>query len=67
VINQDVAHQLCGESEELSAILPVQITLIDEAEIGFVDDSRSLQGVIRALSAHVVMSQTVQLLIDQWR
>ena len=65
VINQYVAHQLGSESEELSAVLPVQIILVHEAEIGFIDDSRSLQRVIRALPAHVVMCQPMQLLMDQ--
>ena len=43
VVNQDAAHQLGGNAKELRAVLPAHPSLIDEAEIGFVDQHRGLQ------------------------
>jgi hypothetical protein len=52
-IHQDVTHQLSGDGEEVSAVLPAHLGSINEPQVGFMDQRRGLQCVIRSLSSHV--------------
>ena len=51
----------------MRAILPVQISLVNQAHVGFVDQRRGLQRVVRPLQSHVPVSQPVQFLMDERR
>ena len=50
VVDEDPAHQLRRDSEEMRPVLPIGMTLLDEAYVCFVDQSGSLQGVVAALA-----------------
>src|SRR5688572_30712472 len=65
VVDQNVAHDLRGESEEVRPVLPARVRLISQAKVSLVDQSRSLQCVARIFALHVALSHTVQLCIDQ--
>jgi len=43
VIDQNPAHELRGKTDELCAALPVQVLLIEQAQVGFVNQRRPLQ------------------------
>jgi len=58
VVNQNSPHELGGNGKEMGAILPAHALVIDEPQVGFVNQSRGLQGVAGALPAHVTPSQT---------
>ncbi len=45
MIDQNAAHQLCGDSEEVGAVLPTHIFLINQTEECLVDEGRCLQGM----------------------
>lgn len=61
VINQNVAHHLSRDAEEVGAVLPRDVRPLDEPEIRFVDDGRRLQRVVGALLAQIIFRQLAQL------
>ena len=65
MIDQDTAHQLGGDGEKVCAILPMNALAIDKPQVRFIDHRRRLQRVAGMLSAHVVVSQASQLVINQ--
>ena len=65
VINQNAPHHLRGDAEEVSAVLPRRGALIDEPQIGFVDETGSLQGVIRAFSLQVLAGELAQFFVNE--
>lgn len=42
VIDENSSHYLCRDGEEMRTIRPVNISLIDEADVGFVNEGSSL-------------------------
>jgi hypothetical protein len=65
VIHEDAAHDARGDGEELGAIRPRDPPLVDEPEIGFVDEPRGTQGVSGRLPAELPARDATQLLIDE--
>ena len=60
IVDENLAHDVSGESDELGAAAPVDI-LAGKAEVGFIDERGGLQRVVGSLAAHVGLSETVQL------
>src|SRR5690348_8777335 len=52
VIDQNVTHYLRGYPEEMRPVLPLRLTVGDEADIGFIDERRYLQRMARPLPPH---------------
>jgi hypothetical protein len=46
VIDQDAPHHLRGDAEEVGSVLPGNAVLSNEAQVGFMDESRRLQRVV---------------------
>jgi hypothetical protein len=65
VVAQHPAHDAGRDAEEVRAVLPADILLFDEAEVGFVDEGGGLDGVAGALAPHVVAREPPQLVVDQ--
>ena len=65
VIAQYAAHDLSGDAEEVSTVLPANAILINETHVGLVDQRRRFQNMARALFAHKGMREPMQLLFDQ--
>src|SRR5918993_2740058 len=53
VIDEDAAHHLRRDAEEVRPVLPLHLRLIDEPQVGFVDERGRLQGVALSLAAQV--------------
>ena len=49
----------------MRAVLPVRVRLVNETQVGFVHQCRSLHRVARTFTAHVMMSQPAQFFMDQ--
>jgi hypothetical protein len=58
-IYQNAPHQLSSKREEMAAVLPMHVFLIDQPEICLMDQSSGLQGIPRILTSHVVMGQAM--------
>ena len=65
VIDQDASHDLGGDCEEVRAIRPVHILLIDQSDVSFVYQGSRLKGVVFSLAAHVTAGEAVELVVDQ--
>jgi hypothetical protein len=65
VIDEDAAHQLGRDSEEVRAAGEARLPLIDELEVRLVDECRRLQGVAGALAPQVARGQAPQLRVDE--
>ena len=46
VVDQNLAHELRGHSEEMSTILPLRQSLFGHAHVGFMNQGRALQSVV---------------------
>jgi hypothetical protein len=66
IVDENLAHDVSGESDELSAAAPVDV-FTGEAEICFVDQRGGLQGVVGALAAHIGLSEAVKLSVHEWK
>ena len=65
VIDQDAAHDLGGDREEVRTIGPVYILLIDHSDVSFVYQGSGLKCVVFSLLAHVTAGEAVELVVDQ--
>jgi hypothetical protein len=63
VIDKNVAHNLSSDPEKVSAILPLGLLPLNEAEVGFVYQGRTLKGVVRAFAAQMAACQATQLVV----
>jgi len=64
VIDEDVTHDVGGQAEDAGAILPHGIGFADEPQVGLIDESSGLEGVVAALEAHLHHCQLMQLLVE---
>jgi hypothetical protein len=63
VVDQDAANDARGQGEKVKPVLPVAVALIDQADIGLVNDRRRLQGVIAPLPAHVMGGEPAHVVV----
>jgi len=67
VIDQDPAHDLRRDTKEMRAILPIDLALVDEPDVGLMNQSRRLQGVVGALSPKLARGHAAELRVDEWQ
>src|SRR5687767_4966100 len=65
VVNQDAAHRLRGDGEEVCAVLPADARLTAELEVSLIDECGGLERVPLALAANVVVREPMQLALDE--
>src|SRR5688572_1358069 len=63
VINQNPAHHLSRDPEEVSAVLPVHLGLINQPQISLVHKRGGLQRVTGGFHSQVPVSHSAQFLI----
>jgi hypothetical protein len=63
VIDEDAAHRLRRNGQEMSTVLPVHALVINETHVGFVDQCCRLQAVAGAFTSHVVTRQSSELVV----
>jgi hypothetical protein len=57
-------HDRC-QADELRAILPVDALLVDQPQVGFVDERGRLEGMVRALPSQVAGGDPAKLVVDE--
>ncbi len=67
IIDQDAADDLGRHTEEVGSILPADVALIHQSQKGLVNQSRTLEGVIRPFPSKIAAGQSPQFRIDQRR
>src|SRR5678815_4423809 len=64
VIHKNAAHYPCRDREEVGAILPVDPSDIDQANVSLVKERRGLQCVIGTLVGHITVGESVQVRVQ---
>ena len=59
-VDQNAAHQLSRDSEEMSAVPPAHVVGINQLEVSLIDQRGGLEGVAGPFSSHVALRQSVQ-------
>ena len=68
VVDEDAAHGLRRHRQEMGAILPLHALVIDQPQIGFVDQGGGSAGCgLTRSRRHVVVGQAVELLVHDRR
>src|SRR6266496_3834580 len=65
MVNHDAPHQLRGCRDKVAPALPDRLRIIDQPQIGFVENGGGLQGMAGALPAHVMVGEPVQFRLHQ--
>jgi len=65
VIDQDAAHDLRRDAEEVRSILPIGLALIDETDEHLMDKGRRLQRVVGSLLPQLARGHASQLRVDK--
>jgi hypothetical protein len=65
MVDQDAAHQLGRNTEELCAVLPLCVRLINKSEVNLVYESGGLKSVIPALASHVTGGLVTEFVINE--
>ena len=65
MVNHDAPHQLRGRRDKVGSALPDRLRIIDQPQVGFVQNRGSLQSVAGALPAHVMVSESGQFKLHQ--
>jgi hypothetical protein len=63
VIDEDAAHQLRGHAEEMRAVLPPDVALVDQLDERLVDERRRLKRMLRALAPEIPGGHPPQLAV----
>jgi hypothetical protein len=64
VVNEDAAHHLRGDAEEVRAVLPLHLRLVYQTHVSLVDERGRLERVPDALLAQVARGEAPQLAVD---
>ena len=64
VVDKDAAHHVRGNRKEMRAVLPPDLSLVDQLEIRLVDKGRGGERVVGALAAQVTARQPAQFVVD---
>ena len=66
LVNQDAPHRLGRRRKKMPAVVPLRAAVVaDQAQIGFVDERRRLQGLAGLLLGQFLRCELPQLLLDQ--
>ena len=65
MVDQDVPHYLSDHRDELRPILPVDVLQFVELQISLVNESGSLQRMIRPFPSQVVLREPVKIFVNQ--
>src|SRR6478736_7508770 len=66
MVNHDAPHQLRGHCDKVAPALPDRLRIIDQPQVGFVENGGGLLGMPGALTAHVMVSESMQFGLHQW-
>ena len=65
VVNKNTPHRFGRRGKEMSLVVPIGLVVAAQAEPGFVDQRRGLEGLAGSFSRHLLRSQSAQLVIYQ--
>jgi hypothetical protein len=66
MIDQHSSDRRRGESEEVGLVVESDVILMDEAEVGLVDQGRRLEGVVRPFLAKERRCHSMEVLVQDF-
>lgn len=66
VVDEDAAHGLGGDGEEVGTAGEACLGLVDELEVGLVDEGGGLEGVAGAFASEEGAREGAELVVDEW-
>ena len=66
MVDQNVPHQLGGDTEKVSPVLPLGSVLPDQTKVRLVNQRGALQGVVAALALKITARHAAQLAVNKW-
>jgi hypothetical protein len=63
MIDEDLAHEIGSQCDEVAPVLHLRRTLVDQPHVGLVNERSGLQGMARALPPQMALRDSVQLLV----
>ena len=64
MIDEDLAHYAGGDAVEMRPALPVDLGVIDQAQVSFVHQGRGLERVVAALASQVAARYVAEFVVD---
>jgi len=64
MIDEQATHYLCGDSEKMSAVLPVHARLVYESKISLMNQGGWLESVIGSFPSQIIRCQLTQFIVD---
>src|SRR5690349_4815646 len=64
VVDENPPHQLRGNREEVSAVLPVHFSLGEQLDVSLIDDGGGLQPVVAPLARQLPRGNRPEFLVD---
>jgi len=65
MVDENASHDLRRDRKEVRPIGPADVSLIDETDVGFVDECGRLKCVTFSLATHVAPREPVQFFVNQ--
>src|SRR6185436_11511506 len=65
VVHEDATHGLRGEPHEVRAVLPGDLALVEQPDVGLVRERRRLERVARAFAPKVAAGETAHLVVHE--
>jgi hypothetical protein len=65
MVDQNVAHKLSGNREEVNPVIPANRGISNQAKIGFMHQRRALQGVVLVLPGEAVPGEAAKFIVDE--
>src|SRR6266404_8109689 len=65
MINHDAPHQLRSRRDKVGAALPDRLRIVDQPQVGLVENDGGLQGVAGTFPAHVMVGEPAQFGLHQ--
>jgi hypothetical protein len=65
MIDEHAPHRFGGDGEKLCAVTPVGLSLIDQAKIGLVHETRRLKRVVGSFAAQIALGLAAQFFVDK--
>ena len=62
--DQNLSHRSCGNGKKMGTVLPLQILVTQQPQIGFMNQCRGLQGLPVAFPTQVSPGEPAQFLVN---
>jgi hypothetical protein len=66
VVDENPSHQTGRNAKEMGSVAPLEMPLIDEADVGLVHESGWLQRMAGGFAPHLSGGHAPEIIVDEW-